>query len=70
MPSCRYCSAYMCNGTCFKKGSVNVLHMRTHLSEVCASQCLQLLALHCAPKCNRLKVVCVHVCARVLVATW
>lgn len=32
LASCRFCSACVCNGTCFKKDSVNVPHFRTHLS--------------------------------------
>lgn len=69
LPLCRFCSACMSKGRCFKKGSVNVPHLRTHLSDGVVGT-ITVSAIVSIALCSKVQLVkscvCVRVCAPVL----
>lgn len=64
LPLCRFCSACMSKGRCFKKGSVNVPHLRTHLSDGVVGT-ITVSAIVSIALCSKVQLVksCVCVCA-------
>lgn len=66
MPLCRFCSACMSKGRCFKKGSVNVPHLRTHLSDGVVGT-ITVSAIVSIALCSKVQLVKSCVCVRACV---